>query len=576
MYIATIPNRNSPPAILLRESYRQNGKVKNRTLANLSKWPPDKVEALRQALKGKASISPDEAFEIHRSLPHGHIAAVIGTLKKIKLDHIIASKRSFHRDVVVAMIAARIIDPASKLATARGLRDETAFTSLGEILGVTSVTEVNLYEAMDWLFSRKDRIEKTLARKHLGEGSLILYDVTSTYFEGNKCSLAKWGHNRDGKKDKLQIVIGVLCNAGGCPVGVEVFEGNMSDTKTLKVQIQKIRQRFGIQRMVLVGDRGLITESRIRDELGADKDLDWITALRAPAIKKLVMEKVLQPSLFDEWGLCEIRSEDYPGERLIVCRNPLLAEERRRKREELLAVTEGELEKIKRATKRDKRRLKGADKIGIRVGRVLNRYKMGKHFKLEITDDGFTYTRNEGKVQLETSLDGIYIVRTSVNKEELGSEEVVKAYKNLSVVERTFRSLKTVDLKVRPVYHWLADRVRAHVFLCMLAYYVEWHMRIALAPILFDDDNKLEVESQRSSAVAPAVRSKRAQQKARIKRTEEDMPVHSFRTLLKDLTTLTKNWVIPKVNSGAPFVMFSNPTPLQKKVFELLGISYKM
>ena len=478
MYIATIPNRSSPPAILLRESYRADGQVKSRTLANLTPWPPAKIAALRRVLADEppaqrsAGSEGSGAFEIQRSLPHGHVAAVLGTLRRLGLEPILSKKRSAARDAVVALIVARVIDPRSKLATARGLDGETAFTSLGEALGLSTATPDELYAAMDWLLPRQPAIEQVLARRHLAEQTLVLYDVTSTYFEGRTCPLARFGHSRDGKKDKLQIVFGLLCNAAGCPVAVEVFDGNTADPKTLTQQIEKLQQRFGLQRVVLVGDRGMLTAARIEREL-RPSGLDWITALRAPAIRALAEAGVVQPALFDERDLAEITTPAYPGERLVACRNPLLAEERARKRQELLAATEQRLDRIVAATGRAKNRLRGQDQIGLRVGKVLNRFKMGKHFRLEITADAFRYQRDDEAIAAEAALDGIYIVRTSLPADTLKAEQTVRAYKGLAVAERAFRSLKTVDLKVRPIHHRRAERVRAHVLRCMLAYYVE-------------------------------------------------------------------------------------------------------
>ncbi|KKM07052.1 hypothetical protein LCGC14_1737790 [marine sediment metagenome] len=576
MYIATIPNRNSPPAVLLRESYREGGRVKNRTLANLTKLPAHIIEGLRRMLKGERLVAPEEVFEIERTLPHGHIAAVLGTLRKLKLPGIISSRGHRLQDLVVSMIVSRVIHPMSKLATALGLKGETAFSSLGELLGLEEVEDREMYRAMDWLLGRKEWIESKLAERHLQQGSPVLYDVTAVYFEGRKCKLAKLMNNGKGKKNKLQIGIGLLTNREGCPVGVQVFSGNLGDPSTLKSQLQKLRQQFGLKKIILVADRGTLTDARIEAELRLDEDLDWITALRAPAIKELIEQKSFAPELFDDWGIAEIHSGDYPGERLIVCKNPILAQKRSKKRQELLQATEAELGKVKEATEREKWRLKGADQIGLRVGKVLNRFKMAKHFILDISDESLQYRRNEDKIKAESLLDGFYIVRTSVKVNKMGADEVVKAYKDLSWVERAFRSLKTVDLKVRPVFHWLETRVRAHVFLCMLGYYVEWHMRRALAPLLYDDEDKQHAEERRKSVVAPAVSSDGAKRKAATKRTEEDEPVHSFRTLFQDLATLAKNWVNTKLAPGPSFPMYTNPTPFQEKVFKLLGFSYRM
>jgi len=573
MYVTTIPNRSSPPAILLRESYREGEKVKTRTLANLSHWPVEQIESLRRVLRGDTVVSPEDAFEIQRSLPHGHVAAVLGTLRKLGLERLIDRQASAERSIAVAMVAARIIDPRSKFATARGLSEETAVCSLREELGIESVSEDDLYRAMDWLLRRQERIENALAKRHLSDGTLVLYDVTSTYFEGRKCPLAHLGHSRDGKKGKLQIVFGLLSNLEGCPCAVEVFPGNTGDPTTLAAQIRKTRERFALERVVLVGDRGMITEARLRDDIKPADGLDWITALRAPAVAKLLKAGAIQMSLFDERDLAEISHPDYPGERLIVCRNPLLAEERARKREELLQATERELAKIQAATLRKRRPLRGKDEIGLRVGKNIGRYKVQKHFRPEITDDSLRYERKVEKIEAEALLDGIYVIRTSVSEQLLASEGTVAAYKRLSMVERAFRSLKTVDLKVRPIFHHVPDRVRSHVFICMLAYYVEWHMRQTLAPILFDDEDKEAAESQRRSVVAPAERSPTAQAKAREKRTADDFPVQSFQSLLADLATLTKNRVKAKIATAPAFVQYATPTPLQKRALELLDVS---
>ena len=576
MHIEYVPNRGARPTVLLRQSYREGKKVRKRTLANLTHLPPEHIETLRRLLKGEKLVPCDQAFTIERSLPHGHVAAVIGTLRKVGLEGIIASRRSGARDLVVAMIVARVTDPCSKLATARGLSSQTAFSTLAQAVGVESADEDDLYGAMDWLLKRQYRIETKLAKKHLRDGSLVLYDVTGSYYTGSHCTLAHRGHNRDRKKGFPQILYGLLCNDEGCPVAVEVFAGNVADPKTLGSQIRKIRQRFGLARVVLVGDRGMITTARIREELAPVDGLDWITALRAPAIRKLADQGVVQLSLFDERDLAEISSPDYPGERLIACCNPFLAEERARKREELLQATEKELDKVVAATRRGKRALRGKEKIGLRVGKVVNRYKVGKHFKLTITDESFSYARDEEKIAAEVALDGIYIIRTSVPQATFSAETTVRAYKNLSVVERAFRSLKTVDLKVRPIYHRLEDRVRAHVFLCMLAYYVQWHMRQALAPILFDDEEQRVAEALRDSVVTPARRSPKAERKARRKRTDEGQPVHSFQTLLNDLATIAKNRVRPCSVLGergaVEFDLLTTPTPLQRQAFELLDV----
>lgn len=572
MYIDIVPNRSSPPAVLLREGWREGKKTKKRTLANLSMLPPEAVDALRRALKGEVLVPAGEAFEILRARPHGHVAAVLGTLRRIGLEGMLASRTSRERDLVVAMICARILEPRSKLATARGLDAETASSTLGEELGIEAASAEDLYAALDWLLERQPRIEAKLAAKHLEDGTLLLYDVTSTYFEGRTCPLAARGHNRDGKKGKLQIVFGLLCTAEGCPVAVEVFPGNTADPKTLASAIEKVRARFGLSRVVLVADRGLLTEARIEAELRPTEGIDWITALRAPAIQELVESGLLQLSLFDRQDLAEITMAAYPGERLIACRNPLLAADRARKREELLRATERELDKVATATRRSRAPLQGADRIGIRVGRVLGRFKVGKHFRCAITEHGFTYERDTERIAREAATDGVYVIRTSVGAEALGAEAAVEAYKSLANVERAFRSHKTIDLEVRPIHHHAEGRVRAHVFLCMLSYYVEWHMRRALAPLLFDDHDRVGARAQRTSIVAPAKRSPAALDKIRTRRTSDDLPVHSFQTLLKDLATLTRNRtrVAP---STVTFDQLARPTPVQQRAFELLQLS---
>jgi transposase len=572
MYIATIPNRSSAPAILLRESFREGDKVKTKTLANLTDWPGAKIEGLRRVLRGETVISPQDAFEIERSLPHGHVAAVLGTLRQLGLEGMIQRQPSRLRDLSVSMIVARVIDPRSKLATARGLGEETAFSSLGETLDVVSATEDELYRAMDWLLPRQKRIEDTLARRHLSEGALVLYDLSSTYFEGRCCPLAKLGHNRDGKKGKLQIVFGLLTTIEGCPCAVEVFPGNTGDPKTLAPQIRKIRERFGIQRVILVGDRGMITDARLRNDIDGVEGLDWITALRAPAIAKLMNAGAIQTTWFDERDLAEITHPDFAGQRLVVCRNPLLAEERARKRLELLDATERKLAKIKRATERKKKPLRGKAEIGLQVGKVIGSHKVGKHFRIKISSRSLTYERRADRIADEARLDGFYVIRTRVPDAVLSSEETVACYKRLSRVEQAFRSIKTIDLKIRPIFHRDEDRVRSHVFLCMLAYYVEWHMRQALSPILFEDDDKAAAERSRRSIVAPAERSQSAKAKIETKRTPDDYPVHSFRTLLSDLGTLTKNHMRAKIEGAPTFVQYTAPTRLQARAFQMLKV----
>ena len=575
MYIERVPNRNSPPAVLLRESYREGSRIRKRTLANLSKLPDSVVDNLKIVLKGGAAIENlSESFSVVRSLPHGHVAAVRGTLKKLDLHNLIAAGNSRKRDLVLAMIVARILDPRSKLATARGLNSETCFSSLSELLGLEKADEDELYEAMDWLTSRQESIENELANRHLTEGALVLYDVSSTYFEGTQCPLARYGYNRDKKKGFLQIVFGLICDKRGCPIAVEVFEGNTSDTTTITAQIEKVRHRFGIQQVVWIGDRGMITNTRILAEFQPIEGLGWITALRTPQIRKLVEQEAVQLSLFDETDLVEFSCSDYPGERLVACRNPMLAQEKSLTRVALLQATEQELHKIVIATSRDKRALKCADQIGLRVGRVLNSKGVGKYFNISITDESFSYSRNEAVITADATLDGVYIIRTSVPAQTLDAVSTVRAYKSLSQVEQAFRSYKTIDLKVRPIYHRLEQRVKAHIFLCMLAYYVEWHMRKALAPLLFDDE-KVTVEPQEKSlAVAPFKRSKQARAKAATKKTSEKLPVHSFRTLMADLATIVHNkFQSNSLEASLTFEKITQPTPLQQKAIDLLEVS---
>ena len=572
MYIETVPNRTSPPAILLRESHRDGAATRKRTLANLSHLPPDAIDALRRILRGETLVSAAAQLEIERSWPHGHVAAVLGTLRKLGLETVLASRPSPERTRVVAMIVARIVAPASKLATARGLDAETTGNTLGQELGLEAVDAEALYAALDWLEARQARIEATLAQQHLADGALLLYDVTSSYFEGHTSPLAKLGHNRDGTGWQPQIVIGLLCTAEGCPVAVEVFPGNTSDPATLRAAVTKARARFGLTRVVLVGDRGLITDARITHDLrGADDaaGLEWITALRAPAIRALVETDALQLSLFDAQDLGELTADAYPGERLIACRNPLLAVERARKRLELLAATERDLARITTATQRARRPLAGQDRIGVRVGRVLGRFKMAKHFTYTITDTGFTYARDEARITAEAALDGIYVIRTNVSPDVLGAPDVVAAYKSLSHVERAFRTLKSADMEVRPIYHRKDARIRAHVLVCMLAYHVVWHMRRALAPLLFADAEPAAAAARRASIVAPAVRSEAAERKVARRTTDDGTPLHSFRTLLRDLATLTRN----QVRLGeARFQQLTSPTPLHQRVFQLLEV----
>ncbi len=573
MYIESVPNRTSPPAILLRESYRDAGKVRKRTLANLSKWPSEIVEGLRALLKG-GQVVPDwsQAFQVQRTRPHGHVAAVLGTLRRLGLERWLATRNSLQRRLVVALIVARILEPRSQPATERGWDPQTLSSSLGELLQVEAATTDDLYGALDWLLAGQQKIENRLAGERLYDGCLVVYDLTSTYFEGRTCPLARPGYSRDGKGGKLQIVFGLLCDRQGCPVAVEVFEGHRADPSTVASQIEKLRLRFRLHSVVVVADRGMLTQARIREELKPLPGMGWITALRGPQIRKLFQSAPLQLSPFDERDLAEIQSPDYPGERLIVCRNPLLAEERARNRQQLLQATEAELEKIVQATQRPKRRFQGKDRIALQVGNVLNRYEVGKHFVLEIGEQSFSYQRQQERIEQEAALDGIYVIRTNLAQEEMDAEQTVAAYKGLSVAERVFRSCKSVDLKVRPIYHHLENRVWAHVFLCMLAYYVEWHMRQKLAPILFDDEDPEAGQQLRDSVVAPSQHSPQALRKPHRKRTNEGGPVHSFQTLLSDLATISKNRIQPQLSGAAAFDRITRPTSLQQRALDLLGV----
>ncbi len=569
MYAARVPNRKSPPTILLRESWREGLRVKNRTLANITRWPADKIAALDQVLKGRTSFGPPlaEAFAITRSRPHGHVAAVRGTIEQLKLEHLLAPGPQ--RQLVVAMIGQRLLEPGSKLATARALQTETAHSTLGEQLGLGAVDEDDLYAAMDWLLPQQPAIESALARRHLGEGTLVLYDVTSTYCEGHCCPLAKFGYSRDERGGNPQTGVGVLTNPEGCPVACEVFEGNTADPKTVAAQILKLRGRFGLREIVLVGDRGMLTQARIEAELRPLEGLEWITALRSVQIQELVSNGALQLSLFDRTDLAEITHPDYPGERLIVCRNPLLAEERARKREELMQAAERKLAPLVAATRRAQRPLRDPQRISYRVGAALGPKQVAKYFDWQITAEGLSYQRNQTRIERDAALDGVYALRTSLTAERLGANQTVAAYKRLAKVERVFRTLKSPELELRPIHHRLADRVRAHVFICLLACYVEWHMRHLLAPLLFDDE-------QPPDTTAPAQRSAAAQDKAWRKRTAGQLPVQSFRDLLRHLATVVKNRIAPTLTSIPPFDLITRPDLLQQRAFQLLKISSRM
>jgi len=569
MYVVTIPNRSSRPAILLRESYREGDRVKNRTLANLSDWAPARIEALRAALRGD-KLRPVEELAILRTLPHGHVAAVLGMARRIGLDKLLPNGPERQRDLALALIVERLIDPAAKLATARALDENTAINSLGVTLGLGEVHVNELYATLDWLGQAQTSIEDALARRHLHDGTLVLYDVSSSYVEGHCCPLARFGHSRDHRSDRMQIVYGLLCAPDGCPVAIEVFAGNTGDPSTVGNQITKLKERFGLQRVVMVGDRGMITQARIEGDL-KPAGIDWITALKAPQIQQLAAEGgPLQLSFFDERDLAEIVSPEFPGERLVVCKNHALAEERGRKRDELLDATEQDLTKVQKRIESKRKPLRGADEIGLAVGKIIGRHKVAKHFELSITDDSLTFERNHAAIAKEAALDGFYVLRTNVPAEAINTANTVSAYKSLAQVERAFRSVKTVDLEIRPIYHYASPRVRAHVFLCMLSYYLEWQMRRALASILFDDHDHAAAEASRTSPVAKAEPSPAAKRKARTKRTDDGGPVHSFRTLLADLATIARNVV--SFGKAGEMTVITRPTEIQQRALDLLGI----
>lgn len=576
MYIESVPNRNSPPAVLLRESYRdENGKVKKRTLANITHWKPEVVAGLKVLLKGgHASDLPlEEQFTIERSLPHGHVAAVLGKFKQLGMPTLLDRRSSSERNLATALIAGRLLHPCSKLALSRHLSRQTATSTLGEELSLDEeVSELDLYRAMRWLLERQPRIERRLAKAHLHDGDPTLYDLTSTYYEGSTCVLAQRGHNRDGKKGKRQINFGLLCAPNGCPVAVEVFPGSTADPTTVEGQIEKLRQRFGIRRVILVGDRGMLTSARI-EALRETGDLAWISALQAPQVKKLLENGVVQPELFDQTDLAEIRCEEhFPGERLVACFNPNLRHERTRKRDELLDVTETRLAKIAAACARPKNPYRGKDRIARRIEREAGKYKMLKHFEMTITEDSLTYQRKTDQIKTEADLDGIYIVRAGrVGPEQMHSEQLVETYKSLSGVERAFRGLKTTSLHVRPIFHREEDMVRAHIFLCMLAYHLQWHLQQELKPVLFADE--VPGGAPRPSPVAKARRSQKAETKVARKKSEDGAPLHSLRTLFADLATLCRNTVRPAVKGASVFYKLTDPTPLQHKIFNMLKIT---
>ena len=566
MYIETVPNRNSRPAILLREGWREGKKTVKRTLANLSDWPLPKIEALRRVLRDEALVSPEDLLTTRQTLPHGHVEALLAMIRQLDLEAVISSKRCRERDLVVAMIVQRLIDPCSKLATTRAWHT----TTLAEDRGVADATEDELYAAMDWLRARQERIEKKLAARHLTEGGLVLYDVTSSSYEGRTCPLAHFGHNRDGDKQLPIIVYGVMTDGEGRPVGVEVYPGNTGDSTTVDDQVGKLRQRFGRQRGVLVGDRGMLTPPQI-NKLREHPGMGWITALTSGAIRTLVEKGALQLSLLDQKNLAEITSPDYPGERLVVCHNPLLEEERARKRQALLEATEKSLTKIAKDVARRKKKLLQAAEIGLKVGKVLGRYKVGKHFACQIGEGSFAWSRRQDSIEQEAQLDGIYVLRTSEPVERLSAEDTVRSYKSLAEVERAFRCLKGVDLLVRPIRHRTEERVPAHIFLCLLAYYVEWHLRRAWAPLLFEDEERRE-ERKRRDPILPAQPSASAQAKKHSHQTPDGLPVQSFATMLAELASRARvTYQIKAGDASLTCQQVPTPTPLQARAYELIS-----
>jgi hypothetical protein len=552
---------------LLRRSFRVGSEVRHETLGNISHLPDSLVEIIRRSLAGEQFVAAADTFHVERSLPHGHVRAILGTIRKIGLDSLIAAQRSRERDLVLAMVAERLLYPCSKLATTRAWHT----TTLAEELEVTECNEDDLYRAMIWLLARQNRVEAKLAQRHLRNGAIVLYDVSSSYYEGRTCPLARFGHDRDGQKGRPIIVYGLLADGEGPPGASEVYPGNTGDPTTVPDQVEKLRQRFGLSRVVLVGDRGMLTETQI-GRLREHPGLGWISALRGPAIRQLVESGCLQPSLFDETNLAEIRSAEYPGERLVACFNPLLAEERRRKREELLAATEKELARIAREVARRTRKPLPEAAIALKVGKVANRYKVAKHFQLTIGNGVLQWARQTDAIQREAALDGVYVVRTSEESERCSAADAVRRYKSLSQVERAFRCLKGIDLRIRPIHHRSADHVRAHIFLCMLAYYVEWHMRRALAPLLFEDE-ELARNRRRRDPVAPPEPSASARRKKIARVTPDGFPVHSFDTLLEILGTRCRNLCRVRHDTGdATFQQLTVPTALQERAFELLGL----
>ena len=564
MYVAEVPNRNSRPTYLLRESYREDGKVKNRTLANLSHLPDDRIQLLRRVLKGEQLVSADDALRITRSLPHGHVQAVLDTIRHLELPRLIASRPCRQRELIVALIAQRVLYPSSKLAATRLWKK----TTLADELGVADADVDEVYEALDWLLARQKRIENKLAQRHLVDGGRVLYDVSSSSYTGRTCLLARFGNNRDGKKVPC-IAYGVMTDVEGRPVSVDVYPGNTGDPSTMPDQMDKLKRRFGLERVVAVGDRGMLTEARIK-ALRKRPGLGWLSALRSNAIRTLIDKGRIERSLFDEVNLAEIHSPDFPGERLVACYNPILAERRRRKRDELLAATEAKFRKIAAEVARRTKTLLTQDQIGVKVGRVLNKFKVGKHFELSIDDNHFAWQRKHEAIKREAALDGIYVIRTSEPAHTLSAENAVRGYKQLADVERAFRSLKGLELLVRPIFHRLDGRVRAHVFVCLLAYYVQWHLKRAWAPLLFADEHLAEHRRERdpvaSAEPAPELRAKKA-----TRRTEDGHELQSFRELLAELATQCRNTCeFGNVESSLRITKLTDPNPVQREAFGLL------
>lgn len=564
MYVTVVPNRKSRPATLIRESYREEGKVKNRTVANISDWPPEQVEALRAVLKGDlAGVGPMP--EVETSLLHGHVAAVLGSARHIGLEKLLSNKWGRERDLVMALVCGRVLAPSSKLALAQALQPGSAHHTLGQELGVEGATEDELYGAMDWLLARQEKIEGILAKKHLSNGCTVLYDLSSSYFEGNTCPLAKFGYSRDHRPDRLQVSYGLLCNGEGIPVAIEVVEGNTGDPQTIPAQVAKLKERFGLARVVVVGDRGMVTTTQIEGAIEPG-GFGWISALKHGAVEKLALEKVIQPSLFDETGIAEISHASFPGERLIACMNPFMKAKREKVRENLLSLTEKGLAKVAAACERERKPLDGQDQVGLAAGRVVNRFGMAKYFRLHVGNHSLRYARRSEVIAREAATDGIYVIRTSEPKEAFTAEKAVSTYKELAKVERAFRCLKGVDLQVRPIHHRLEDRVKAHLFLCMLAYYIEWHLRQAWAGLLFHD----EEGGTRTTPVAPIEPSESAKTKKRSPRTNPDLPLQTYRGLIQSLATLSR--CIIRLGSST-YTRCAKPTPLQAEAFKRLGLA---